>query len=97
MKIELTDEQIEDAVFSTLLSLEETFPNDKKLAKSIKRILSYTLRPDDWEMIYDEYWHEYSTLTVGSEWVDIPSKYPLIKGVHSSPEEQRITRARTGE
>ena len=60
MKIELNEEQIDEVMFSALLSLEESFPNNKKLSKAIKRILSYTMAPSDWEMIYDRNWEKYS-------------------------------------
>lgn len=60
MQIKLDEEQIDEVMFSALLSLEESFPNDKKLSKAIKRVLSYTMAPSDWEMIYDRNWEKYS-------------------------------------
>jgi hypothetical protein len=60
MKIELNEDQQEEVVFAALLSLEEHFPEDKKLSKAIKRVLSYTMSPGDWEMIYSKDWLEYS-------------------------------------
>jgi hypothetical protein len=60
MQIKLDEEQIEEVMFTGLLSLEESFPNDKKLSKAIKRVLSYTMAPSDWEMIYDRNWGKYS-------------------------------------
>jgi hypothetical protein len=60
MKIELNEEQIDEVMFSALLSLEESFPNDKKLSKAIKRVLSYIMTPSDWEMIYERGWLKYS-------------------------------------
>jgi hypothetical protein len=60
MQIKLNEEQIDEVMFTGLLSLEESFPNDKKLSKAIKRILSYTMAPSDWEMIYDRNWEKYS-------------------------------------
>jgi hypothetical protein len=60
MKIELNEEQIEEVMFTGLLSLEESFPNDKKLSKAIKRVLSYIMTPSDWEMIYERGWLKYS-------------------------------------
>ena len=45
MKIELNEDQQEEVVFAALLSLEEHFPEDKKLSKAIKRVLSYTMSP----------------------------------------------------
>jgi hypothetical protein len=60
MQIKLDEEQIDEVMFTGLLSLEESFPNDKKLSKAIKRVLSYTMAPSDWEMIYDRNWEKYS-------------------------------------
>jgi hypothetical protein len=60
MKIELNEDQQEEVVFAALLGLEEMFPEDKKLSKSIKRVLSFTMAPNDWEMIYSEDWLEYT-------------------------------------
>ena len=60
MQIKLDEEQVEEVMFTGLLSLEESFPNDKKLSKAIKRVLSYTMAPSDWEMIYDRNWEKYS-------------------------------------
>ena len=60
MQIKLDEEQVDEVVFSALLSLEESFPNDKKLSKAIKRVLSYTMAPSDWETIYDRNWEKYS-------------------------------------
>ena len=60
MQIKLDEEQIEEVMFTGLLSLEESFPNDKKLSKAIKRVLSYTMAPSDWETIYDRNWEKYS-------------------------------------
>jgi hypothetical protein len=60
MQIKLNEEQIEEVMFSALLRLEESFPRDKKLSKAIKRVLSYTMAPSDWEMIYDRDWEKYS-------------------------------------
>ena len=60
MQIKLDEEQVDEVVFSALLSLEESFPNDKKLSKAIKRVLSYTMAPSDWEMIYERDWMKYS-------------------------------------
>ena len=60
MQIKLDEEQIDEVMFSALLSLEESFPNDKKLSKAIKRVLSYIMTPSDWEMIYERGWLKYS-------------------------------------
>ena len=60
MQIKLNEEQVEEVMFTGLLSLEESFPNDKKLSKAIKRVLSYIMAPSDWEMIYDRNWEKYS-------------------------------------
>ena len=60
MQIKLNEEQIDEVMFTGLLSLEENFPNDKKLSKAIKRVLSYIMAPSDWEMIYDRDWGKYS-------------------------------------
>ena len=60
MQIKLDEEQIEEVMFTGLLSLEESFPNDKKLSKAIKRVLSYIMAPADWEMIYERGWLKYS-------------------------------------
>lgn len=60
MQIKLDEEQVDEVMFSALLSLEESFPNDKKLSKAIKRVLSYTMAPSDWETIYDRNWEKYS-------------------------------------
>jgi hypothetical protein len=60
MQIKLDEEQVEEVMFTGLLSLEENFPNDKKLSKAIKRVLSYTMAPSDWETIYDRDWGKYS-------------------------------------
>ena len=60
MQIKLNEEQIEEVMFSALLRLEESFPRDKKLSKAIKRVLSYTMAPSDWEMIYERDWEKYS-------------------------------------
>ena len=60
MQIKLDEEQIEEVMFTGLLSLEESFPNDKKLSKAIKRVLSYIMTPSDWEMIYERGWLKYS-------------------------------------
>jgi hypothetical protein len=60
MQIKLNEEQIDEVMFSALLSLEESFPNDKKLSKAIKRVLSYIMAPTDWETIYDRNWEKYS-------------------------------------
>tara|TARA_B110000503_G_scaffold135120_1_gene215144 strand:- start:111 stop:302 length:192 start_codon:yes stop_codon:yes gene_type:complete len=59
MKINITEAQAHDVVYSHLLELEEVFPDDKKLAKAVKRILSMTMIPTDWEMIYEEDFIEY--------------------------------------
>ena len=60
MQIKLNEEQIEEVMFTGLLRLEESFPNDKKLSKAIKRVLSYIMAPADWEMIYERGWLKYS-------------------------------------
>ena len=60
MQIKLNEEQIDEVMFTGLLSLEESFPNDKKLSKAIKRVLSYIMAPTDWETIYDRNWEKYS-------------------------------------
>ena len=60
MQIKLDEEQIEEVMFTGLLRLEESFPNDKKLSKAIKRVLSYIMAPADWEMIYERDWLKYS-------------------------------------
>ena len=60
MQIKLDEEQVEEVMFTGLLSLEESFPNDKKLSKAIKRVLSYIMAPADWEMIYERGWLKYS-------------------------------------
>ena len=60
MQIKLDEEQVEEVMFTGLLRLEESFPNDKKLSKAIKRVLSYIMTPSDWEMIYERGWLKYS-------------------------------------
>ena len=59
MQIELTEDQIDDVVYRALLSLEEDNPADKTLHKAIKRILSYSIVPTEWEMIYEEDFVDY--------------------------------------
>ena len=66
MQIKLNEEQIDEVMFTGLLRLEESFPNDKKLSKAIKRVLSYTMIPSDWETIYDRDWEKYVECQPGS-------------------------------
>ena len=109
MHIKFNEEQVDEVMFSALLSLEESFPNDKKLSKAIKRVLSYIMAPTDWETIYDRDWGKYSddndrddiTFGVKSEQVQ---GYDLggydfdsyTFSITPSPEEVKIEKARKG-
>jgi|TARA_R110000822_G_C15222780_1_gene484445 hypothetical protein len=97
MKIELNEDQQEEVVFAALLSLEEHFPEDKKLSKAIKRVLSYTMSPGDWEMIYSKDWLEYSEPKEEKSATDLDFWAPKINfSSIQSPEEQKIEKARKG-
>ena len=104
MHIKLNEEQVDDVMFSALLSLEERFPNDKKLSQAIKRVLSYTMAPSDWEMIYDRNWEKYSddndrddiTFNIDPEYISDYSMDSYTFSITPSPEEVKIEKARKG-
>jgi hypothetical protein len=104
MQIKLDEEQIDEVMFSALLSLEESFPNDKKLSKAIKRVLSYIMAPSDWETIYDRNWEKYSndndrddiTFNIDPEYISDYSMDSYTFSITPSPEEVKIEKARKG-
>ena len=104
MKIELTEDQIDDVVYGALLSLEEDNPTDKKLHKAIKRILSYSIVPTEWEMIYEEDFVDYvlnkkqkPTQVQGYDLSDHMDMVDTTKpSLFTSYEEQKIEKTRKG-
>ena len=103
MQIELTEDQIDDVVYRALLSLEEDNPADKKLHKAIKRILSYSIVPTDWEMIYEEDFVDYvlnkkqkPTQVQGYDLSDHMDMVDQETGLFTSPEEEKIEKTRKG-
>jgi hypothetical protein len=104
MQIELTEDQIDDVVYGALLSLEEDNPTDKKLHKAIKRILSYSIVPTDWEMIYEEDFVDYvlnkkqkPTQVQGYDLSDHMDMVDTTKpSLFTSYEEQKIEKTRKG-
>jgi hypothetical protein len=104
MQIELTEDQIDDVVYGALLSLEEDNPTDKKLHKAIKRILSYSIVPTEWEMIYEEDFVDYvlnkkqkPTQVQGYDLSDHMDMVDTTKpSLFTSYEEQKIEKTRKG-
>ena len=104
MQIELTEDQIDDVVYGALLSLEEDNPTDKKLHKAIKRILSYSIVPTEWEMIYEEDFVDYvlnkkqkPTQVQGYDLSDHMDMVDTTKpSLFTSYEEEKIEKTRKG-
>ena len=100
MQIELTEDQIDDVVYRALLSLEEDNPADKKLHKAIKRILSYSIVPTYWEMIYEEDFVDYVLNKKQKTIYELYDEYKVptsaLKESYSSPEEEKIEKTRKG-
>lgn len=59
MNIELDDDAVDKMVYQRLIDLEETFPEDQKLSKAIKRILSNIMIPNEWEELYEQDFVQY--------------------------------------
>ena len=96
MNLELNDDQVNTFVTAALSKLEEEYPADKKLAKAIKRILSYTMRPSEWSDTYTQDYLEYVEGKKSNK--DIIWEDPWVVGMGLptnirltfTPEEQRI-------
>ena len=100
MQIELTEDQIDGVVYDALMTLEENNPTDRKLHKAIKHILSYSIVPTDWEMIYEEDFVDYVLNKKQKTIYELYDEYKVptsaLKESYSSPEEEKIEKTRKG-